>query len=85
MSSRGWFALDGRRIFAGPFEEPPTLDLVKTWLHQDLTELAHRALVTDEELQRRLRAVRIDFGVRASRGGFKRLAPPSFRGAASGA
>lgn len=77
MSTRGWYVLDGRRVLAGPFEEAPDLAVAKTWLHQDLQELARVAVVSQEEFQARLRAVRVVFGVRASRGGFKRLPLPS--------
>lgn len=73
MSARGWYVLDGRRILAGPFDEAPELALAKTWLHEDLRRLAREVVVVDEEIQRRLRGVRVEFGVRASRGGFKKL------------
>lgn len=80
MSGRGWFVLDGRRVMAGPLDHEPTpyeVDVVKAWLHRDLRDLAKVAVVTHEEIQRRLRGVRVAFGVRASRGGFKRLPLPS--------
>lgn len=79
MSGRGWFVLDGRRILAGPIDHEPTaheVEVAKTWLHQDLQDLARVAVVPHEEMQRRLRGVRVAFGVRASRGGFKRLPLP---------
>lgn len=76
MSVRGWFVLDGRRVMAGPFEEPPSPGLAGAWLHQDLRDLARHTVVTEEEIRARLRAVRVEFGVRASRGGFKRLPMP---------
>lgn len=83
MSGRGWHVLDGRRVLAGPFDEQPSLDLAKTWLHEDLKQLARHVVLTDEEIRARLIAVRVVFGVRASRGGFKRLPLPG-SGRASG-
>lgn len=85
MSARGWYVLDGRRVLAGPFTEPPAPELARTWLHEQLQDLARHAVVTPEEIQRRLRAVRVEFGVRASRGGFRRLPQPGSRGVARGA
>lgn len=76
MSARGWYVLDGRRVVAGPFDEPPAAELARTWLHQDLRDVARQAVLDDEEVRARLRAVRVEFGVRASRGGFKRLPMP---------
>ena len=85
MSKRGWYVLDGRRAFAGPLDEPPALDLAKAWLYEDLAALDRRTVVSADEVQRRLRSVRVVFGVRASRGGFKRLPLPSvLRGVAAG-
>lgn len=76
MSARGWYVLDGRRILAGPFEDEIPVDLARTWLHEDLRQLARETVVANEEIRARLRAVRVEFGVRASRGGFKRLPLP---------
>ena len=76
MNARGWHVLDGRRVLAGPFEDEIPVDLARTWLHDDLRQLDHATVVADEEIRRRLRAVRVEFGVRGSRGGFKRLPLP---------
>lgn len=76
MSVRGWFVLDGRRILAGPFEDQIALELARTWLLADLKDLGRHVVQSDEEVRRRLRGCRVEFGVRASGGGFKRLPLP---------
>lgn len=80
MSARGWYVLDGRRVVLGPLtterDAVAAVPLAKTRLHEHLRDLARDTVLPHEEIQARLRGVRVMFGVRASRGGFKRLPQP---------